>query len=237
MRTENPTKLQRRNPHQAPRCRTLLTFTNKTFSRDTPSPIKQDSPTHKGEKMNPIQIILIAIAATLATACASKHKAPERTPQSVDSKATAEVQSKSGSRATGTVTFEKTAEGTLMKVDIKGLKPGGTHGFHIHEYGDCSAADAGTAGSHYNPSQKPHGGMTGDMRHIGDLENLTADKKGIAKFEKTIPEGSLPVANLVGRAVVVHEKADDLKTQPSGDSGKRIACGVIGIAKVTSEAK
>jgi len=182
-------------------------------------------------------IIIIATTTTLTLACASKPKTAERSPQSLDSKATAEVQAKSGSRVAGSVTFEKTAAGTLMKVDIKGLKANGTHGFHIHEYGDCSATDAGSAGSHYNPSQKPHGGMTGDMRHIGDLENLTADSKGIAKFEKTIPEASLPVSNLVGRAVVVHEKADDLKTQPSGDSGKRIGCGVIGIAKVTSETK
>lgn len=184
-----------------------------------------------------MRLLLITTTVMLTAACANRPQRSERVPQSSESRAVAQVAPKSGSRVNGEVTFEKMADSTIMKVNIKGLKPNGTHGFHIHEYGDCSAADAGTAGSHYNPSQKPHGGMSGDMRHIGDLENLTADKKGVAKFEKTLPDSALPVAGLVGRAVVVHEKADDLKTQPSGDSGKRIGCGVIGIGKVAAEAK
>lgn len=142
-------------------------------------------------------------------------------------KATAQLQSKSASKVQGKVTFEQVSGGTLVRADVKGLKPGGTHGFHVHEKGDCSAANADSAGDHFNPTQKPHGSSTGDMRHTGDLENLVADKKGVAKYERTLAAGSLPMSSLIGRAVVVHEKTDDLKTQPSGDSGIRIGCGVI----------
>lgn len=162
--------------------------------------------------------------------CAHGVKSAERMPQSTDSKNIAQMEARSGSRVSGVVNFEKTAAGTVVRAEIKGLKPGSEHGFHIHEYGDCTAVDAASAGSHFNPMQKPHGGVTGD-RHIGDLENLVADKKGVAKYERTFPENSLPVNSIVGRSVVVHEKIDDLKTQPSGDSGKRIGCGVIGVAK------
>lgn len=142
-------------------------------------------------------------------------------------KASADVQSKSGSKVQGTVTFEEVSGGTLVKADVKGLKPGSTHGFHVHEKGDCSAADAKSAGDHFNPGEKPHGGVSGTQRHTGDLENLVADKNGEAKYERTLPKGSLPVASLAGRSVVVHEKMDDLKSQPAGDSGARIGCGVI----------
>lgn len=142
-------------------------------------------------------------------------------------KATAQLQSKSDSKVQGSVIFEKVSAGTLVRAEVKGLKPGGTHGFHVHEKGDCSAKDAASAGDHFNPTKEPHGGATAEHRHLGDLENLVADKNGLAKYERTFPEAELSVASLTGRSVVVHEKADDLKTQPSGDSGARIGCGVI----------
>lgn len=176
--------------------------------------------------------LLSVVASTAVVGCAHGVKPADRAPQSVDSKAVAEIVSKSGSRVSGWVSFEKVAGGTLVRAEVKGLKAGGEHGFHVHEFGDCSAADAGSAGSHFNPTQKPHGGSAGDMRHTGDLENLKADKKGVAKYERTFAEGTLPVTMITGRSVLVHEKIDDLKTQPSGDSGKRIGCGVIGVGKV-----
>lgn len=166
-----------------------------------------------------------------AVGCAHGSRSADRVPQSTDSKAVSSVEARSGSRVSGVVNFEKTAAGTVVRAEVKGLKPGSEHGFHIHEFGDCTAKDAASAGSHFNPTQKPHGGVSGEMRHVGDLENLVADKKGVAKYERTFPEGHLPVGLIVGRAVVVHEKIDDLKTQPSGDSGMRIGCGVIGVAK------
>ena len=114
-----------------------------------------------------------------------------------------------------------------MEGEINGLTPG-KHGFHIHEKGDCSAADASSAGGHFNPTGMPHGGRRGSQRHLGDLGNITADKSGIARFAFT--DGWITLAgvnSIIGHAVVVHAQADDLKSQPSGNAGARVACGVI----------
>lgn len=140
---------------------------------------------------------------------------------------TAEIQSKSNSAVKGKVTFEPAKGGsTLVKAEVSGLTPNSSHGFHVHEHGDCSAANADSAGDHYNPAKKAHGGASGE-RHKGDLENLVADANGVAKYERTFAKGTLPVPGLRGRSVVVHEKPDDLSSQPAGDSGARIGCGVI----------
>jgi Cu-Zn family superoxide dismutase len=104
------------------------------------------------------------------------------------------------------------------------------HGFHIHEKGDCSAPDASSAGSHFNPGSKPHGGPSGGDRHGGDLGNLSADNYGTATVKLNVEGISVAQGapnSIVGRALIVHADADDLKTQPTGNSGKRIACGVI----------
>jgi Cu-Zn family superoxide dismutase len=141
-------------------------------------------------------------------------------------KAAAQLEPKSGSQVTGTVTFTKVGDEVQMVADIQNLKPG-KHGFHIHEKGDCSAADAASAGAHFNPTQKHHGGpMTAD-HHAGDLGNIEADAAGKAHLDW---KGKLSLSgkdSIIGRSVVVHEKEDDLKTDPSGNSGARIACGTI----------
>jgi Cu-Zn family superoxide dismutase len=142
------------------------------------------------------------------------------------SKATATLEPKSGSKVTGTVTFTKTGAETRVVADIENLTPG-KHGFHIHEKGDCSAADAASAGGHFNPTHQHHGGATGSERHAGDLGNIEADASGKAHLDWT---GKLSFSgdnSIIGRSVVVHEKEDDLKTDPAGNSGARIACGVI----------
>ena len=142
------------------------------------------------------------------------------------SKATAALEAKSGSQVTGTVTFTKVGDEIQVVADIQGLKPG-KHGFHIHEKGDCSAADAASAGAHFNPTQQHHGGpMTAD-HHSGDLGNIEADASGKAHLDW---KGKLSLSgkdSIIGKSVVVHEKEDDLKTDPSGNSGARIACGAI----------
>jgi len=144
-------------------------------------------------------------------------------------KAAAQLEPKSGSQVTGTVTFTKVGDEVQMVADIQNLKPG-KHGFHIHEKGDCSAADAASAGAHFNPTQKHHGGpMTAD-HHAGDLGNIEADASGKAHLDW---KGKLSLSgkdSIIGRSVVVHEKEDDLKTDPSGNSGARIACGTINAA-------
>ncbi len=137
----------------------------------------------------------------------------------------------SGSEVQGTVTFEKVSGGVRVIADVRGLTHG-QHGFHIHEYGDCSSKDAASAGGHFNPMHMSHGAPTDKNRHMGDMGNLTAGADGKAHLEWTDPMMSfMGPESIIGRAVVVHGNADDLKSQPAGNAGPRVACGVIGIAK------
>ena len=145
-------------------------------------------------------------------------------------KATVKLEPKSGSKVSGTVTFTKSGDEVEVTGDIENLTPG-THGFHIHDKGDCSAADAASAGPHFNPMKKHHGGPTGAERHEGDLGNIEADASGKAHVQWKGKMSLSGADSIIGKSAVVHEKADDLKTDPSGNSGARIACGVIEAAK------
>jgi len=137
----------------------------------------------------------------------------------------------SGSTVSGTVTFSRTDKGMVVVADITGLTPG-KHGFHIHEFGDCSATDATSAGGHFNPAMMKHGGPSDMERHEGDLGNLTADDKGVAHLEITDKILTFDGKNsIIGRGVIVHAKEDDLVSQPVGNAGARIACGTIAVAK------
>lgn len=142
--------------------------------------------------------------------------------------ATAKLEAKSASKVAGTVTFNKTDKGLEMVAKLTGATPG-PHGIHIHEKGDCSSADAKSAGDHFNPTKAPHAGPDQAARHGGDLGNITVNADGTGQLTLLVPEvqGLSDWGTIVGRSVVVHEKADDLKSQPSGDAGARIACGVI----------
>ena len=133
-----------------------------------------------------------------------------------------------GSPVRGMVMFHEMDGHLMVHARISGLKPDAEHGFHVHEVGSCASADGTSAGGHFNPSGAPHGPQT-SAHHAGDLPALKADAKGFAdqKFmltELTVAEG---LASVVGRAVIVHAQADDYTTQPTGNSGPRIACGVI----------
>jgi Cu-Zn family superoxide dismutase len=144
--------------------------------------------------------------------------------------ATCKLESKSGSQVTGTVTFMKMGDEVHVVADITGLKPG-KHGFHIHDKGDCSAPDAVSAGPHFNPTQHKHGGPATTERHEGDLGNIETDASGKTHLDW---KGKLSLSganSIIGKSVVVHEKEDDLKTDPSGNSGARVACGAIEAAK------
>lgn len=146
-------------------------------------------------------------------------------------KAVAVLHPASGSNVRGTVTFTKVDGGVRIVADIEGLTPG-EHGFHVHEFGDCSAADATSAGGHFNPHKTPHAGPDVTPRHVGDLGNLVADQSGKAHYDRVDSLVALEGANsVIGYGLIVHEKVDDLKTQPTGAAGGRVACGVIGVAK------
>ncbi len=146
-------------------------------------------------------------------------------------KAVAELHGTKGNDVSGIVTFTKVANGIRIVADVTGLKPG-KHGFHIHEYGDCTAEDGTSAGGHFNPENVQHGAPTDSIRHVGDLGNIEAGKDGTAHFEMTDALMSFSGSHsIIGRGVIVHGGEDDLTSQPSGNAGPRVACGVIGIAE------
>lgn len=148
------------------------------------------------------------------------------------SKGIAVLHPTAGNNVTGTVTFTPVADGVQVHAEITGLTPG-KHGFHVHEFGDCSSADGSSAGGHFNPTHEPHAGPDAVARHVGDMGNVDADASSKAKLDYVDHHMSLTneQTSVIGRAVIVHAKPDDLKSQPSGDSGARVACGVIGWAK------
>ena len=133
-----------------------------------------------------------------------------------------------GATPTGTVTFLELEEGTKVIMNIQGLSPGAVHAIHIHENGKCEGPGFASAGGHFNPANKEHGGPASEHRHVGDFGNLVANATGVAKAEFLLEGMKLEgEGGVIGRALILHSKADDLVSQPSGDSGERIACGII----------
>lgn len=144
----------------------------------------------------------------------------------------ANLASASGSLVSGRVQVMSMGSGVHIAGDIGGLAPGSAHGFHIHEKGDCSAADASSAGGHFNPLGAPHGRMETTPHHAGDMDNIVADAQGVAHVNVHVPGVTLGgggATDIAGRALVVHARPDDYQSQPSGDAGARVACGVITI--------
>ena len=133
-----------------------------------------------------------------------------------------------GNKAAGTIKLATMGGGVHFTGTITGLTPG-KHGFHIHEKGDCSAPDATSAGGHFNPDNKAHGAPDAAEHHAGDLGNIEADSKGTAKVNIHMDGITLGSGanSIMGKAIIVHANADDLKTQPTGNAGGRVACGVI----------
>ena len=136
-----------------------------------------------------------------------------------------------GNTAGGQITFTPEDGAARLRGMLTGLAPDSVHGFHVHETGDCSAPDASSAGAHFNPDGQAHGNaLTDAPHHAGDIPNVTADAQGNATVDvviRNVGVASGDTRDVVGKALVLHEKADDYTTQPSGDSGARIACGVI----------
>lgn len=137
-----------------------------------------------------------------------------------------------GNTVAGTVHFTVMGGQIHVSARVTGLEPNTSHGFHLHEYGDCSAANGKSAGGHYNPEGHAHALPKSAMRHAGDLGNLNANAKGEARYEGMIDTISIAGMRnpIIGRAVIVHAKPDD-GGQPTGNAGSRVACGVIGIQK------
>ncbi len=142
-------------------------------------------------------------------------------------KAICKLKPTQGSQVTGFVKFTQKRNSVMVWAHVEGLTPG-KHGFHIHECGDCSALDGSSAKGHFNPGKNQHGGPSSKDRHAGDLGNLNANSKGVAEYEKSNKAIHLTGEDgILGKAVIIHENRDDYKTQPTGNSGARVACGVI----------
>jgi superoxide dismutase, Cu-Zn family len=139
----------------------------------------------------------------------------------------------SGSTCKGIVKITQKDDSVNIVADLEGLPPNSKHGFHVHEYGDCSAPDASSAGAHYDPAATKHHGMPNDkMSHAGDMGNLEADAAGKAHYELVLQGTSIDgtQAPVLGRAIIIHANPDDF-SQPVGNAGGRIGCGVIGLSK------
>jgi Cu-Zn family superoxide dismutase len=166
-------------------------------------------------------LFVAAASALLLTACATT---PPEAPR-----ATAQLQPTKGNKTFGEATFEQVNGKVKVTIFVQGLKPNSEHGLHIHEKGDCSSGDGMSTGGHFNPQGKPHARHTDASRHAGDLPSLKAGKDGRAKVDvelDVITVGS-GATDVIGRGLIVHADPDDYKTQPTGNAGARIACGVI----------
>lgn len=160
-----------------------------------------------------------------------QQKQKEAQPAKAMRKAVAQMTATTGNTAHGTVTFTEVEGGVEVQADFEGV-PGGEHGFHIHEVGDCSSGDGKSARGHFNPDGYAHAGRDAEQRHVGDLGNITADANGVAKADFTDRVLSFDGAHsILGRGVILHAAADDMTSQPTGAAGARISCGVIEAAE------
>ena len=143
--------------------------------------------------------------------------------------AVADLQPTTGNSARGKVTFTQDGDSVRVSATLSGLKPGAEHGFHVHEKGDCSSGDGMSTGGHFNPLAKKHGAPDTPDRHAGDLGNLTANEYGKAEVSVMVDGISVGTGpnGVIGKGLVVHGDPDDMKTDPGGNSGDRIACGAI----------
>ena len=181
--------------------------------------------------MNRASILVFGLACLLAAAFAlagpDTQKAAQSQPMPAAGKASAAIEGRSGSKLTGTAEFTVHGGQMMITVSVKGAAPG-VHAVHIHEKGDCSAPDATSAGGHFNPTGHQHGAPDAKEHHAGDLGNMTVAADGSGSIMVHTGDLALDGANsVIGHAIIIHEKSDDYVTQPTGNAGGRIGCGVI----------
>jgi Cu-Zn family superoxide dismutase len=179
-----------------------------------------------------IPLIMFLAAWMTMTAC-KQYTVNDNTgdkSQNIPEEAVCVLHPTSGNSVHGIVKFKREGSRIRVNVHMEGLSEG-NHGFHVHQYGDCSAEDGTSAGGHFNPYNNSHGSPSDSERHVGDLGNIIADSEGTVNMEflDTVISFEGP-SSIIGRAIIVHAGEDDLVSQPTGDAGARVACGVIGIA-------
>lgn len=142
-----------------------------------------------------------------------------------------------GNRVAGSITLSPDNFGLRLVGTVTGLTPDSEHGFHFHQKGDCSAPDATSAGDHFNPDGHAHGAPDADTRHAGDLANIKADDKGVARIDVHLDQLTLGDGgkyDVLGGALIVHANPDDHTSQPAGNAGPRVAC--VAVARPAAEA-
>jgi Cu-Zn family superoxide dismutase len=184
-------------------------------------------------------LFLSAVTCALA-ACSTTPTTSPRAPVaggagvSTARAATIHLASASASLVSGKLTAMPMADGVHLRGEVGGLAPNSSHAIHIHERGDCSAADASSAGGHFNPGAAPHGKVGAGPHHGGDMDNLVANSDGVATVDvhaSGVTLGGGAANDIAGRAVVVHAAADDYRSQPAGNAGARVACGIIVVSR------
>lgn len=158
-----------------------------------------------------------------------KEEVKEVKPEKKEVKVT--MESKSDSKAVGTVTFTEMDGKVEMVANLEGLAEG-EHAIHLHEKADCSSADGKSAGGHWNPTFKPHGKWgASEGYHKGDIGNFTADTNGKGTISFSTDEWCIgcedETKDILGKGVIVHQGIDDFTSQPSGDAGARVSCGGV----------
>ena len=169
-----------------------------------------------------MRLAVVALAAAALLGCHSVRQAE-------GPRASAQLQPTAGNTTTGTASFTQVGDKVHLVANVSGLTPGQEHGFHVHEAGDCNSPDGMSAKGHFNPYGKPHGNPASAERHAGDMPAFKADASGNARIDTmldvmTVTPGP---ASVVGRGLIVHASPDDYTTQPTGNAGARLACGVI----------
>ena len=182
--------------------------------------------------------LMAAATAVFLTACGT---APPPKPAKVEvptlstaKQAVVNLASSSGSLVSGKATLVPMSGGVHITGTVGGLPPNSTHGFHVHEKGDCSAADASSAGPHFNPFGTAHGKAEAGAHHAGDMDNVVANNEGVVKLDihiHGVTLGGGAVNDIAGRALVVHAAPDDYTSQPAGNAGARVACGLIKVTQ------
>ena len=174
--------------------------------------------------------LLLLISISFALTGCERMQNPVVIPSTPSAKqAIAVIASASGSIVTGTVLFTQNDDQVTVTIDIQNASPG-LHGVHIHENGDCSAPDGSSAGGHWNPTDVAHGQWGVGEFHLGDIGNITVGEDGMGSIELTTDLweiGTGSDVDVVGKSLIVHADADDFVSQPSGNAGARIGCGVI----------
>ena len=176
-------------------------------------------------------LLLAAAVAVFISGCSTTPPIPTL---STAKQAVANLASASGSLVSGKATLVPMKGGVHLTGTVGGLPPNSAHGFHVHEKGDCSAVDAMSAGAHFNPFVATHGRANAGVHHSGDMDNVQADAEGVAQLNihlSGVTLGGAAVNDIAGRALVVHASPDDYTSQPAGNAGARVACGVIKVTQ------